>query len=179
MEIGQIKIVRMSGLEVLGAAASVVQIVDLTARFSSSLWEIYRRIREGPTTLRYRMEEIERLLGTANFIEENSDLFSTPLFRSNLSLALAEAEELKAILDKVYRDYSQGKVAKRYWKLAKGGKERQISSRLGRLESAKTSLILSIAVDHSTKLVKIQGNFDGLLQTLDQPTTAAVSLLLE
>jgi hypothetical protein len=129
----------MSGLEVLGALASAVQLADACLKVAAFISDL----RDAPKTIRTRIAQIERLTEIATLIQHNSSL-QTPLVDSVLGTCLEDANNLLGILKKLDTDTSVGKVVK-YWKTLGGvTKEKRILGIFERLEERKSSLLLCV-----------------------------------
>jgi len=134
----------MSGLEVLGAVASAVQLADTCVKIASCAVDLFSRVRDAPVTIQKRLEEVKQLIEIARLIEHNPSL-QTPLIASILARARADADQLFKILTKIDVQPTAGKVVK-YWKALEGvTKEKRILAICDRLQETKASLTLSIA----------------------------------
>lgn len=134
----------MSGLEVLGAVASAVQLADTCLKIATCTVDLFSRIRDAPETIRKRIVAVEQLVEIARLIEHNPSL-QTPLIASVLARARAEADQLFEILTKIDAQPTAGKVVK-YWKALEGvTKEKRIMTICDRLQEIKASLTLNIA----------------------------------
>jgi hypothetical protein len=134
----------MSGLEVLGAVASAVQLADTCMKVATCATDLFSRIRDAPETIQKRIMAIEQLVEIARLIEHNPSL-QTPLIASILTGARADADQLFEILTKIDAQPTAGKVVK-YWKALEGViKEKKILAICDRLQEIKASLTLNIA----------------------------------
>src|SRR6266536_2934537 len=104
----------MSGLEILGAVASAVQLADTFIKIATSTIDLFSRVRDAPETIRKRIETVKHLIDIAKLIEHNPSL-QTPLIASVLTRARADADKLLKILTKIDAQPTAGKVVK-YWK---------------------------------------------------------------
>jgi len=84
----------MSGLKVLGAVASAVQLADTCLKIATCAVDLFSRIRDAPETIRKRIVAVDQLVEIARLIEHNPSL-QTPLIASVLARARAEAEKLQ------------------------------------------------------------------------------------
>ncbi|KAJ5664934.1 uncharacterized protein N7477_007382 [Penicillium maclennaniae] len=95
----------MSGLEAIGAAASILQVADLGARLSVKLFSFYRRVQDAHNTIQVLSNEVAlvsailRELGDNLEEEESSKLCSDEAFRT-LSLVLTQCRD---ILEQIQR----------------------------------------------------------------------------
>ena len=134
----------MSGLEVLGAVASAVQLADACLKIATCAVDLFSRVRDAPETIRKRIVAVEQLVEIARLIEHNPSL-QTPLIASVLTRARADADQLFEILTKIDAQPSAGKVVK-YWKALEGiTREKRILAICDRLQENKTLLTLYIA----------------------------------
>jgi hypothetical protein len=134
----------MSGLEILGALASAVQLADTCLKITISASELFTRVRGAPETIRTRIAQIEQLIEIARLIEHNSAL-QTPLIGSVLDRCREDTNNLLGILKKLDTEATARKVVK-YWTALLGvTKEKKILGIFERLEERKSSLILCIA----------------------------------
>jgi hypothetical protein len=129
----------MAGLEVLGALASAVQLVDACVKVTAFISDL----NDAPEKIRTRIPQIQRLIEIATLIQHNSSL-QTPLIGSVLAKCLDDANSLLDILKKLDIEVTTGKFVK-YWKaLVSVTKEKQILGICQRLEEGKSSLALCI-----------------------------------
>jgi hypothetical protein len=134
----------MSGLEILGALASAVQLADTCLKITISASELFTRVRGAPETIRTRIAQIEQLIEIARLIEHNSAL-QTPLIGSVLDRCREDTNNLLGILKKLDTEATARKVVK-YWTALLGvTKEKKMLGIFERLEERKSSLILCIA----------------------------------
>jgi len=134
----------MSGLEVLGAFASAVQLASTCLEITAFAIDLFSRVRGTPEAVKKRIAEIEQLIQITRLIEHNPSL-QTTLIASVLSTCHGDAAQLLQILRKIDTQAPAGKVVK-YWKALEGViKERTILAICGRLQEKKASLTLCIA----------------------------------
>jgi hypothetical protein len=130
----------MSGLEALGAAASVVQVAQLSLALVTSLTSLYHSIRDAPWIMQVRLVQVQTLIDISRRIAEQPQL-QTPEVEAILMTCLRDS---KALLQDLVVEAGGSKLKK--WTHAMGSliEEKRIISRLERLELAKASLTLCI-----------------------------------
>jgi hypothetical protein len=134
----------MSGLEVLGALASAVQLADTCLTITAFVIDLFTRVDRAPEAIRKRVVEIEQLIEITRLIEHNSTL-QTPLMTSVLAACHGDADQLLDILKKIDIQPIAG-MATKCWKALVGvTKEKRILAICERLQGKKNSLILCIA----------------------------------
>lgn len=142
----------MSGLEVLGAVAGAIQLVDASLGIIKLLTTICSTLHDAPESINRRAIQLELLVEIARLIQKNPSL-QTPLISSLLMNCIDKANELQHILAKFTAKLNSGKI-ERYWK-ALGGviKENKISELCKGLEEEKSALVLCIcSIDSSVML---------------------------
>ena len=130
----------MSGLEALGAAASVAQVAQLSLALVTSLTSLYHSIRDAPWIMQARLVQVQTLIDISRRIAEQPQL-QTPEVEAILMTCLRDS---KALLQDLVVEAGGSKLKK--WTHAMGSliEEKRIISRLERLELAKASLTLCI-----------------------------------
>jgi hypothetical protein len=130
----------MSGLEALGAAASVVQVAQLSLALVTSLTSLYLSIRDAPWIMQARLVQVQTLIDISRRIAEQPQL-QTPEVEAILMTCLRDS---KALLQDLVVEAGGSKLKK--WTHAMGSliEEKRIISRLERLELAKASPTLCI-----------------------------------
>jgi len=149
----------MSGIEVIGLLASAAQLAFYTINISDLVSEIYHRVQNAPKRIQEHIQQIGQLISTARLIEKH-ELLQTDNINAHIISTLHQAKLLSATLDKVKGEYLQRSPLRRYWKLIKGGTEREILANFERLEKEKSSLLLCISIVHTDLLGNIRGNLD-------------------
>jgi len=144
----------MSGLEVLGVSASTAQIAVYVVKAAASLSELHERVEHAPDRIRHHAQHIKCLLEIVYHIEVHSPN-STILFK-RLNSTISQACDLKTLIDKVLGQYTQPSFRRRYWKLLKGNKEKEILAALQSLEREKTGLNLCLAATQSELLQDVR-----------------------
>ncbi|KAN0108169.1 hypothetical protein V8E51_007911 [Hyaloscypha variabilis] len=164
----------MSGLEALGAAASVVQVAQLSLALVTSLTSLYHSIRDAPWIMQARLVQVQTLIDISRRIAEQPQL-QTPEVEAILMTCLRDS---KALLQDLVVEAGGSKLKK--WTHAMGSliEEKRIISRLERLELAKASLTLCIVqIDSSlldgidTRLEVIHENLEEVSQTFKKELT--------
>ena len=59
----------MSGIEAIGALASISQVAVYTLKVAISILEIYNRVQDYPQEIEENIQQLERLIGIAEFVE--------------------------------------------------------------------------------------------------------------
>lgn len=163
-------------MAVVGGLASAAQLIDLSTNIVVSLISIYRKAQEAPSRILQYIREVEGLIVTTKFIEDQSDIHQNRVVQSSIQATLVEARELKVVLDRVATDYTKGSTRRKYWKRIKASKESNIRIQFKRLESAKIQLVLCISAQSISTLCAIQSKIDRLLVEFDRQKTFDVSL---
>lgn len=133
----------MSGLEVLGAAASAVQLADAAWKISKFFSSLSSHVKDTPSSVLKRKAQIEHLAEIARLIK-NSVVLQTDLIASLLRVCVQEIRDLESLLSKLVDGATSGRIA-RYWKAVGGIQtEKRISAICDRLEREKTAIILCI-----------------------------------
>ena len=145
----------MSGVEVIGLLASVSQLAGHALNIYSSISEIYHKIQNAPRIIQEHAEHIKHLIKTAELINEH-ELLQTDCINSQIISTLNQARLLSATLDKVKRDYLRGRVVRRYWKIVKGDREKEILASLKQLDQERSALVLCISIAHTDLLGTIR-----------------------
>lgn len=160
----------MSGLEVLGAVASAVQLAQVSLAITLSLKSLISHIRDAKDVIQLRLQQIENLIAIANIISDKPHLQTTEIHGA-VQRCLKEAETLKAALA------GPADTAKRLKKLRHvfGGlaMENKIVEIMARLEREKSALVLCIStIDSYASSSKLShGLINGNLMHLQKPLT--------
>ena len=134
----------MSGVEVIGLLASVTQLVAYGTNITTSIPEIYRRLQNAPERIQQHTEQVRELITIAEAIETHR-LLQTYNINQHIHSTLTQAKALHAVLDRVKSEYS-GTSVRKYWKVLKGSKEKEILANFDRLEKQKSALMLCMSV---------------------------------
>lgn len=141
----------MSGLEAVGAAASVVQLAAMGFRLVVALSNICQRLKDHPEKLKKRQRSVEQLVEITKAIESTPDL-DRELVQSVMKTSVIDAQALLDLIEPIAFAAGDGR-GKRYWKaLCGAAKEDRILGLLDGLEERKTALILCIGVANSSVL---------------------------
>ena len=133
----------MSGLEVLGAAASAIQLADAAWKISKLFSSLSSHVKDTPSSILKRKAQIEHLAEVARLIK-NSPVLQTDLIASLLRACVPEIGDLEGLLSKLVDGATSGRIA-RYWKALGGMQtEKRITTICERLEQEKTAIILCI-----------------------------------
>jgi hypothetical protein len=143
----------MSGLEVVGALASTAQIAVYVIKVAACLSEVYERLKNAPDRIRHHAHHIKCLLDIVQHIQvANSP--DSPILSSQLQSTLSQACDLRDLINKALGQYTQPSLRRRYWKVLKGNKEKQILAALENLEREKSGLTLCLTAATHTELLK-------------------------
>ena len=138
----------MSGVEILGILASVVQITQFAISITSAIAEVYGTVQAAPVGVRQGSEQLQRLLVTADIIKKNR-VIQTESVEAHLTAIVAHANTLHVMLSKLA--VSTKKSFKRYLRVCLGNlDERQMIAQFDKIEKEKTALILSIVEVHAS-----------------------------
>ena len=149
----------MSGIEAVGLLASVSQLATYTINICTLISEIYHKIQNAPKIIQERIQQLEELIVTTRQIK-NRALLHTENISAHIQSTLHHAKVLYTTLDKVKQDYLCSNLLRRYWKILKGDREKEILASFKRLEQEKSALLLNISVVHTDLLGNIQGNLE-------------------
>jgi hypothetical protein len=139
----------VSGLEALGAVAAASQLAEQGLKIISMISELYIKIRDAPESMRKDALQIQQLVDIAGLIEKTTSL-QTAMVDSILRVCVAEATEVKRILDKACVAVGEGYV-KKLWRAVFGlTKEKTILAHFAKLEQGKSTLALCIATIDSS-----------------------------
>ena len=158
----------MSGVEIVGLLASVSQLAGHALNIYSSISDIYHKIQNAPRVIQEHAGHIRQLINTAELICEHK-LLQTDCINSQIISTLDQARLLSAILEKVKKDYLHGHLVRRYWKILKGDREREILASLKRLEQERSALLLCISIAHTDLLGTIQDSVAPSIVRLPAP----------
>ncbi|KAE9377807.1 hypothetical protein N431DRAFT_365750, partial [Stipitochalara longipes BDJ] len=154
----------MSGLELLGVAASVVQVAQLSLALVTSLTSLCNSIRDAPGIMQARLVQVQTLIDISKRIAFQPQL-QTPEVETILMTCLGES---KALLNDLVVEVGGSKLKK--WTNAIGGlvEEKRIVGRLERLELAKASLTLCIVQIDSSVLDGIDTRLEIIHEDLEE-----------
>ena len=134
----------MSGIEILGLVASASQLALYSIKITTCLAEICKRVQDAPVRIRQHSDQIRQLQSTVQLVQQNH-LLQTAHVYAHINATLEQAKTLSAILEQLTKDYSRGSIRK-YWKILKASREKEILDIFDRLEKEKSALILCISV---------------------------------
>ena len=133
-----------SGLEALGTVAAASQLAEQGLKVISMISELYIKIRDAPESMRKDAVQLQQLVDIAELIKQSNSL-QTAVVDFVLRVCVAEATEVKRILDKACIAVGEGYV-KKLWRAVIGlTKEKAILAHFARLEQGKSTLMLCIA----------------------------------
>lgn len=145
----------MSGIEIVGLLASASQLVVYSIKITTCLADICQRVKDAPLRIEQHSDQIRHLVSIARFVEEHH-LLQTAHVQAQINATLEQAKTLLETLEQLTEDYSRGTIRK-YWKILRGAKEKEILANFDRLEKEKTALHLCIVLVHTDLLGNIQG----------------------
>lgn len=134
----------MAGIEIVGFLASASQLVVYSIKIATCLSEICQRVQDAPERIRQHSDQIRLLVSTAQLVEQHR-LLQTTHVHAHINATLEQAKTLSATLEQLTKDYSRGSI-RRYWKILKAAKEKEILANFDRLEKEKSALLLCISV---------------------------------
>ena len=130
-------------MEILGVAASVVQIAQLSLSLVTSLTSLFNSIRGVPGIMQARLDQVRTLIEISRQIESLPQL-QTLKIATILSTCLRESESLRARIQDLVTETKDSKLKKLSNTIGGLLMEKNIIGILQRLEEGKTSLILCI-----------------------------------
>ncbi|KAK4696133.1 hypothetical protein P7C71_g1739, partial [Lecanoromycetidae sp. Uapishka_2] len=162
----------MSGLEVLGALAAASQLAEQGLKITTTIYDIYRKVRDAPESIRKQTVQVEQLIDIAKLIKGTASL-QTDLVASVLRDCTTDAHKVLHSLQQIAPG-SELHAPKKLWKALAGiTKEKNILEHLTKLEQGKSSLALCIAtIDNSLlksihlEMVTVQTAVDGISKEL-------------
>lgn len=138
----------MSGVEVLGIVASVIQITQYAMSITSKVAEIYGAVESAPARVQQGSDQLQRLCATVELIKDNP-MIQTESVEAHLDAIVADAKTLHGMLSRLAT--SSKKSFKRYLRVWLGNfEERQIVAQFDKIEKEKTALILSLIEIHAS-----------------------------
>jgi hypothetical protein len=134
----------MSGLEILGVAASAVQLAQVTLVIVTTWSSLFLQIRDTPNIVQNRILQVKSLIDIARLIASKYHL-QTKEVKIVLGRCLEKADELRDVLQGLFVE-EDGSAVKR-WAKSVGGlvMERKILALMKNLEREKTALQLCIS----------------------------------
>jgi hypothetical protein len=134
----------MSGLEILGVAASAVQLAQVTLVIVTTWSSLFLQIRDTPNIVQNRILQVKSLIDIARLIASKYHL-QTEEVKIVLGRCLEKAGELRDVLQGLFVE-EDGSAVKR-WAKSVGGlvMERKILALMKNLEREKTALQLCIS----------------------------------
>jgi hypothetical protein len=143
-------------MEVVGALASSAQLAAYVVKSAAFLSDLYERLKNAPDRIQQDANHIKRLIEIILHIKETRSLHTTLVF-AQLEYTISQAYSLRDLLVKVLGQYTQPSFRRRYWKLLKGKKEKQILLALQSLEREKTGLSLCLTAAQIEFLHDVRG----------------------
>jgi hypothetical protein len=133
----------MSGLEILGVAASALQVAQVTLDIVASLTVLFNQIRDAPKLLQARLVQVQTLIEISRLIASMPQL-QTAEVEAILQSCSRDAGELKDVLQSLVIEQGGSSIKK--WIRAVGGAvmEKRIIGLLHNLEVGKSALTLCI-----------------------------------
>ncbi|KAF4631647.1 hypothetical protein G7Y89_g6487 [Cudoniella acicularis] len=161
----------MAGIDVIVVLAGATQLLDYSLKLTSSIAEIYSRVKHSPERVYRHTTQIYQLIETARFIQLQSKLHYQPLILTHVKSTLEEAGELQKILDRVLVDYTQGSHKKRVWKAVLGSQEKRLVTCFDRLEKEKSALLLCINFSQTETLNSLRDSVAEITRFLPSADT--------
>ena len=131
----------MSGLGILGVAASAMQVAQVSLAIVTSLTSLFNQLRDAPKVVQSQLLQVQTLFE----ISLNTPQLQTSEVESILQSCARDGEALREILTGLVIERNGSKI--RRWINAVGGlmEEKKVVELLQSLEVGKTSLSLCIA----------------------------------
>jgi hypothetical protein len=147
----------MSGLEILGVAASAIQVAQVTLDIVASLTVLFNQIRDAPKLLQTRLVQVQTLIEISRLIASMPQL-QTAEVEAILQSCWRDAGELKDVLQGLVIEKGGSSIKK--WTKAVGGvvMEKRIIGLLHNLEVGKSALTLCITRIDSYVIFPLQAN---------------------
>ena len=133
----------MSGLEILGVAASAVQVAQVSLAIVTSLTSLFNQIRDAPKLVQTRLVQVQTLAEISRLIASMPQL-QTAEVEAILMSCSKDAVALKDVLEGLVVEKDGSSIKK--WAKSVGGvvMERKIVGLLHSLEVGKSALVLCI-----------------------------------
>lgn len=159
----------MSGLEAIGAIASISQLAQYTAILIFNLQSLYRNVKHSGERCDLYREQIDQLLQVANLINSLAEVLKSEAITSHV-LALVRITDT---IEKALKHASVGEEAKKWRKCLKAWKwikeEDTILQGFSDLERNKSCLVLCILAAYGGLISRIDRNIeDGIPQIKSQ-----------
>ncbi|KAF4544514.1 uncharacterized protein LTHEOB_6084 [Lasiodiplodia theobromae] len=159
----------MSGLEAIGAIASVSQLVQYTATLISKLHALYRNVEQSGKRCKLYREQIDELLKIAGLVDSLKEVLRSEVVTTHVQALLRTIENI----DKELRQGCAGDISRRWKRCLEavrwGKAEEAILRGFEDLERDKSCLALSILATYGTLISRIDRNVgDGLPQLQEQ-----------
>lgn len=159
----------MSGLEAIGAIASVSQLVQYTTTLVLKLHELYRNVENAGEQYRRYKDEIHQLLQIAGLVKSVDELLQSEIVASHIHALVKATESIEEALRQGY----VGDITKRWKKCLKAWQwnkaEEAIAKGFADLERNKSCLTLCILGTYGSLISRIDRNLeDGIPQLQGQ-----------
>ena len=148
----------MAAADLVGLFASTTQLAAYAINITTTLFEIYHRIRDAPKRIQDYIRRINQLL-TATHLIESHTLLQTKTIRAQVGHTLYQAQQLSAVLQEARLSHCYNTVPK-VWSVLNGRRDKEIADSFERLEQEKSTLLMSIQIAHTDILGNIQINLD-------------------
>lgn len=156
----------MSGLAILGAAASAAQLAAYATSILVFIAGIYDRINGIPEQYKEYEIQLKLLINIAQNIEQVPAL-QVPYLQCHLEATLEEVRSLQAILCSPKSGILKRPGPCTYWKFAIGAEQKRISALLDRLHFKNTGLVLCINSVNSLQISSVQQSVDRVEKLID------------
>jgi hypothetical protein len=156
----------MSGIEVVGIVAAVLQLTQQAIAISTALGDLFGAVQAAPAKLRDGVNQLERLVEITKLIRQNP-LMQTESVEAHIKAIGDHTEALCRLITGI-KASSKGAV-KRYWTVVTGNlKEKEMVEHFHQLEKDKTALILSIMEIHASLSSHTSSKVDGMRKDVQQ-----------
>jgi hypothetical protein len=166
----------MTGIEVIGIAAAVLQLTQQAFSIISALGEVYGTVRDAPAKLRDGAEQLKRLVEITKVIEDNKS-FETDAVQAQLSAVIDRTRAIQNLITKL--KLLSKRTAKRYLRVATGNiKEKEMVEHFQQLEKEKTALMLAITSVHASLFDGTSSKVDDMHQNVQQLNVSSTNISL-
>ena len=141
--------------------ASTTQLAAYTIYITTTIFEIYHRVRDAPKKIQEYIRRISQLLGATHLIDSET-LLHTEAIGAQVGQTLYQAQELLAVLIKARDSHCFDSVSE-VWTVLIGRRDKEIADSFERLEHEKNTLLMSIQIVNTNILGSIQSSVDTIV----------------
>ncbi|KAI0550539.1 hypothetical protein F4679DRAFT_583505 [Xylaria curta] len=161
----------MSGLEVLGALASVAQLVAYVITVSSKLNEIRCKIRHAPKRLEQYDRQFKELIAITQHMERNPPI-QTKELDDCLATVLTRTKAIKEILVK----FEQSSRSRRRWNIINGDLSRQLDECFKDVRNTMENIVVLILSQNAHDQKELKELVTGIATATRQTTITTTPL---